>query len=143
MAQEEIRWRIHLAAAPATVFELLATAEGRRSFWAEEAPERDGVVEFRFADGSRLAAPVVERLPGRRFALRYFGGSTAVFDLAPDGRGGTDLTLTEHEVAAESWRENYPGWLSVLFALKGAAAFRVDLRNHDPARSWAWGYVDG
>jgi hypothetical protein len=34
------------------------------------------------------------------------------------------------------------GWVSVLLALKAAADFGIDLRNHDPARTWNKGYVD-
>jgi hypothetical protein len=32
--------------------------------------------------------------------------------------------------------------VSVLLALKAAADFGVDLRNHDPARTWWQGYCD-
>jgi hypothetical protein len=34
------------------------------------------------------------------------------------------------------------GWVSVLLALKAAADFRVDLRSHDPQRTWSQGYAD-
>ena len=35
-----IRWRLHLAAAPAAVYDMLATPAGRRRFWAVSAPDR-------------------------------------------------------------------------------------------------------
>jgi hypothetical protein len=34
------------------------------------------------------------------------------------------------------------GWVSVLLALKAAVDFGVDLRNHDPQRSWEHGYAE-
>jgi hypothetical protein len=87
-----IEWRIHLSSSPERVYELLATAEGRASFWAESAPERDG-------------------------------------DTSP-------LTDTANDA------ETRAGWVSVLLALKAAADHGVDLRNHDPARTWETGYAD-
>ncbi len=75
--------------------------------------------------------------PPHTFALDYFGDETR-FELAPDGVGGTDVTLTS---SSES-REVHAGWVSVLMALKAAADHAVDLRNHDPARTWREGYAD-
>jgi uncharacterized protein YndB with AHSA1/START domain len=138
-----VTWRLHLRAAPAAVYELLATGHGRRRFWAESAEDRPGgTIEFRFSNGARLQAQVFERDPPRRFAVGYFGGSCATFECADDGAGGTDLTLTETGVAPAEWEENRAGWVSVLLALKAAADFGVDLRNHDPTRSWDAGFVD-
>jgi len=34
------------------------------------------------------------------------------------------------------------GWVSVLMALKAAVDHGVDLRNHDPQRTWDQGYAD-
>ena len=45
-------------------------------------------------------------------------------------------------VAAEEWHEVHAGWLNVLLPLKAWIAHGVDLRNHDPGRTWAQGYVD-
>ena len=137
-----IRWRLHIASSPATVHRALSTDEGRVRFWAESAVERDGEIEFRFPDGQVLRGHVVENAPPRRFTVRYFGGSVATFELADDGSGGTDLTLTERGVPAP-WRvQNIAGWVSVLLALKAAVDFSVDLRNHDPRRTWDQGYVE-
>jgi uncharacterized protein YndB with AHSA1/START domain len=137
-----ISWRVHLTAAPAVVYELIATPSGRRRFWAESAPERDGTIEFRFSSGAAWRGRVLEREPPSRFAVEYFGGSRAAFECAADGAGGTDLTLTETGVSPSEWAQNLAGWVSVLLALKAAADFGVDLRNHDPERSWEAGYVD-
>jgi uncharacterized protein YndB with AHSA1/START domain len=137
-----IRWRLHLASPPRVVYFLIATGEGRRRFWAESARERHGLVEFRFAGGQLLRSRVIQRDLHRRFAVEYFGGSVATFELADDGAGGTDLTLTETGVPPDSWAGNQAGWVSVLLALKAAADFGVDLRNRDPRRGWEQGYVD-
>ncbi len=137
-----IRWRVALRSARGTVFGFLATAEGRAQFWAEEAPERDGTIHFRFPNGERLEAQVIECLPPRRFALRYFAGSRVTFSLTDDNTGGCVVTLEEHGLTPGQERENAPGWVSVLLALKAAADHGVDLRNHDPRRTWGQGFVD-
>ena len=137
-----IRWRLRLASAPETVFTLLASDAGRARFWAEAAPERDGYVAFAFPDGTTWRAEILRREPPVAFALRYLGDCRAEFRLAPDDAGGTDLELDVAEVPAAQAREDAAGWVSVLLALKAAADFGVDLRNHDPRRTWAAGYVD-
>jgi uncharacterized protein YndB with AHSA1/START domain len=142
MPTEPIRCRVLLRASPTEVFALLATAAGRERFWAERAPEVDGAIDFRFADGTAWRSPVLERSPGRRLALRYLRGSRATFELHPEHGGGTLLTLTETGVPPDEWAENRAGWVAVLLALKAAADFGVDLRNRDPARGWQQGYVD-
>jgi len=124
------------------VYDLLATPGGRRRFWAESAREQDGVVEFYFPNGAVWRGRVLERVPPRRLTVEYLGGSRATFDCADDGMGGTDLTLTETDVDPADWEDNRAGWVSVLLALKAASDFGVDLRNHDPARTWDDGFVD-
>jgi len=137
-----IVWRLHLRAAPAEVYQMLASPAGRRRFWAASAEEADDTIAFRFTNGQTLAGRILEREPPARFALSYFGNSRVAFDLAPDGQGGTDLQLTETGVPDSETLENLPGWVSVLLALKAAVDFGVDLRNHHPARQWEQGYVD-
>jgi uncharacterized protein YndB with AHSA1/START domain len=140
---EDIRWRVRLRASPGTVFEALDTAAGRRRFWAESAEEiAPGQIEFRFASGDCVTGTVIERTPGQCFAVTYFGGSVARFELEPDGDGGTELRLTETGVPREHWRDNHAGWVSVLLSLKAAVDHGVDLRTHDARRTWAAGYVD-
>jgi hypothetical protein len=80
-------------------------------------------------------------VPGQRFALDYFGSPT-LFELTSDGRGGTDLNLLAEDVPASDWHEVHAGWVSVLLTLKAAADFGIDLRNHDPVRSWDQGFAD-
>ena len=85
---------------------------------------------------------MLEQIPPHRYALEYFGGSQVAFDVASDGASGTDLVLTESGISPDEWTANFAGWVSVLLSLKAAVDFGVDLRNHDPARSWETGYVD-
>jgi hypothetical protein len=132
-----IRWRLHLATSPPDVHALLATDSGRARFWAESAVERAGIISFRFPNEYAYEARVSVSEPPTLFELVYFG-SPARFELAADGCGGTDLTLTHDDEHPDTG----PGWVSVLLALKAAADYDVDLRNHDPERSWDQGFVD-
>jgi uncharacterized protein YndB with AHSA1/START domain len=137
-----IRWRMHIAAPPESVFAALETSDGRAAFWAESAVEITGHIEFRFSNGVEHRSRIVERRPPAIFAIEYFGG-LARFELTSDGRGGTDLLLTHAGVAPAEWTEVHAGWLNVLFPLKAWVAHGIDLRNHDPGRTWDEGYADG
>lgn len=136
-----ILWRLHTSAPPERIWELLATNAGRERFWAERSRSDGGRFTLSFGMGIEEECRVLEAEPPRRFAFTYFG-SRVLFELAPDGAGGTDLTLTNDDVAEGDYEEMLPGWLNVLLPLKAAADFGVDLRNHDPARTWRERYVD-
>lgn len=136
-----IRWRMHIGAPPERVYELIASDEGRAAFWAESAVEIDGCVEFVFANGYRHRGRIIAREPPRLFVIDYIGGR-ARFELAADGQGGTELLLAHDGVGEDEWNEVHAGWLNVLFPLKAHAMHGVDLRNHDPGRSWDQGYAD-
>lgn len=136
-----IRWRMHIAAPPERVFAALDSGPGRASFWAESAVEVDGHIEFQFINGYACRSRVIERRPPHVLLLDYMGGP-ARFELAPDGLGGTDLLLTHDGISTEAWNEVHAGWLNVLFPLKAWVTHGVDLRNHDPGRSWDQGYAD-
>lgn len=137
-----IKWRLHLKSPIARVYQALATDEGRASFWAESAVERDGVIHFIFPNGATRNARVIEALPPNKYALEYYGDSIATFELSEDGHGGTDLTLTDSGVSAQDRTEVIAGWVSVLMNLKAGVDFDVDLRAHHPARHWDHGYVE-
>jgi uncharacterized protein YndB with AHSA1/START domain len=137
-----ITWRPHLCSSPAAVFELLATDAGRARFWAEGAVERDGAIDFVFPGGQRWRGAILAREPGHHFSVVYYGGSATTFTLTGDGQGGTGLSLTDAGVPAQDRAEVTAGWTSVLLALKAAADFGVDLRAHDPARTWEQGYAE-
>ena len=138
-----IRWRMHLPVPPERVFAALDSDEGRAAFWAESAVEVEGAIQFRFVGGVETASRILERRPPHVWSIEYFG-AVVRFELSPDGAGGTDLLVT-HEIAdsdADEWNEVHAGWLNVLFPLKAWLAHGVDLRNHDPERSWTQGYAD-
>jgi uncharacterized protein YndB with AHSA1/START domain len=138
---DAIVWRVSLRASPEEVFDALDTTAGREGFWAEAAPERDGRIDFRFVNGIETTAEVLERRRPRLWRIRYFG-SEVTFRLADDGSGGTDVTLTDRGVAPDDRMEVTAGWLNVLFPLKAHVDFGVDLRSHDPERTWERGYID-
>jgi hypothetical protein len=139
---DTIQWRIHLSSPPEKVFDALATDQGRRTFWATEAPEVNGSIHFKFANGMLYKSRVIENRRPDLFVIEYFGGSRVEFGLVKDGIGGTDLTMTEGQVPEENRLIHLPGWIPVLLALKVAVDFSVDLRNHDSGRTWDHGYVD-
>lgn len=136
-----IRWRMHIQASPERVFAALDSDEGRASFWAESAPETAGHIEFRFINGYAYRSKVLERRPPYLFTIEYMGGPVRI-ELSSDASGGTDLLLTHEGIGPEEWNEVHAGWLNVLFPFKAWLEHGVDLRNHDPERSWDNGYAD-
>lgn len=136
-----LRWRVHFASPPEAVFDALATAEGRQSFWADSAAEQDGVITFVIGRYPPYRAAILARDRPRVFSLRYFD-THVLFELEGDGTGGTDLLLTARGIAAEEKSEFTAGWVSVLLNMKAAVDFGVDLRNHDERRTWLEGYAD-
>ena len=138
---EPIVWSIHTKASPSDVYRLLDTDSGRASFWAESAHEREGVIHFEFINGVRVRARVLDREQPHRWSIDYFG-STATFELSPAEDGGTDVTVTNEGVHPDDRCEVMAGWLNVLFPLKAAVDHDIDLRNHDPTRTWDRRYAD-
>lgn len=139
---ERIIWRLHLKSPPEVVFAAIDSEEGRVRFWAESAVETEGTIRFEFINGVSWTGRVLRRERPQRWAVEYFG-SEAEFKLSEDGAGGTDLTLVDRGVAATDRLEVTAGWLNVLLPLKAYVDFGIDLRNHDPSRTWNEGYVDG
>ena len=118
---------------------MFATDTGRERFWAEKSTEQDGRIEFQFIDGLTLKSKILQNEPPKRFVFEYFGGRMVSIEFLDDGAGGTDLTLHAEVVRSD---EEWPGWVSVLLALKAAADYNVDIRNHDIKRTWDQGYCD-
>src|SRR5687768_2760262 len=56
----EIRWRMHIPVEPSVVFAALTSDEARARFWAESAIESQGVIHFRFIDGTTYESTVLE-----------------------------------------------------------------------------------
>ncbi|GAB4518083.1 MAG: hypothetical protein Tsb0010_02290 [Parvularculaceae bacterium] len=123
------------------VFDLLSTDAGREAFWAEESREAEGAVALRFPNGATETARILASETPRLFELSYFGVRTR-FALADAPDGGCDLTLTADGRDRDDREEIRAGWVSVLMNLKAVADHGVDLRNHDPSRSWDEGYAD-
>jgi len=140
MTGPAIDWRVHFAAPRASVWQAWTTDEGRERFWAERSAAGEGGFDLDFVNRETLHVEVVEARPPERLVFRYFGGSTVTVDISPDGAGGCDLRL--REVDAPEPLENLAGWVSVLLACKAAVDFGIDLRSHDPSRSWDSGFVD-
>ena len=138
---EIIKWRLHLNSSPEQVYKLIASDGGRAQFWAESAVEESGHIFFTFINGLEWRGQILEKNPPFHFSVSYFDSKTS-FDLEGDGNGGTNLTLTDEGVPPAHRVEVIAGWVSVLMALKGAADFGVDLRNHDLRRTWDQGYCD-
>lgn len=137
----EIVYRLRLKTSPQKVFALLATDQGRGAFWAERTEQRDDEITFYFPNGEELLSRVLESTPPTRFSLTYFNDSIVTLDLR-ERAGGTDLRLRETSSSASDQCENRAGWVSVLLNLKAQADHGIDLRNHDPQRTWSAGYVD-
>lgn len=138
---ESIVWRVHFSSRPDDVYDALDSDSGRAAFWAESAVENDGVVQFRFINGMRYDGRIIERERPRSWSVDYFS-STARFTIESDGADGTDLTLANDGVDDRDRTEVTAGWLNVLLPMKAWVDYRIDLRSHDPIRTWERGYVD-
>ncbi|MDP8913515.1 MAG: hypothetical protein M3N39_08070 [Pseudomonadota bacterium] len=136
-----VQWRLHCRSSPAAVFELLTTDAGRELFWAERSRSEGNAFLLLFPDGSEERCVIRTTRPPWLFGFRYFGSEVEI-GLASDGKGGTDLTLINTGVPDAEFEDVHAGWLSVLLPLKAAADFDIDLRNHDPDRTWRELYVD-
>jgi uncharacterized protein YndB with AHSA1/START domain len=137
---DTVLWRVHFRSSPEHVFGLLNSDAGRASFWSESAVEVDGAIRFRAKNGNTWESQILDRVPGNRLTLDY--GGTVTFDLVGDGEGGTDLTLTHTGFEPGDRDDVLAGWLNILLPFKARADFNIDLRNDDPGRDWAHGYVD-
>lgn len=136
-----IRWKVHFRSSPEMVFDALATDAGRSRFWAEAAPEVDGVITFHILNYEPFSGRILLRREPEIFKLEYYG-TVVEFSLSGDGRGGTDLSLLATEVDESIRMEMVAGWVSVLMAMKAAVDHNIDLRNHDESRAWGTGFLD-
>ncbi|WP_298760440.1 SRPBCC domain-containing protein [uncultured Psychroserpens sp.] len=138
---KSIKWKLNLKSTPNKVFQFITTDEGRKLFWAENTIEEEGQIHFEFINGVKEVAKIMEFVPNKKMSLRYFE-SNVTFFLEKNKSQGTDLTLLNTKVNEEEYIEIYAGWISVLFALKGAIDFGVDLRNHNPNKTWNQLYIE-
>ena len=136
-----IRWKIHFSSPREKVFAALATDAGRARYWAESAPEADGIITFHILNYEPYAGRILDKTEPSAFTLEYFG-TVVAFSLRDDGQGGTELSLVATQVDESMRMEMVAGWVSVLMAMKATVDHGVDLRNHDASRAWSDGYVD-
>ena len=136
-----IVWRLHLAAPPERVFDAWLSPADHQRFWCERSEILPGR-GFRqhFIDGTVECCAVEATKTPTHIRFRYFRSQVDIhLERRPDG---TDLTLIALDVAPHEWRDVHAGWLNVLLPFKAWVDFGVDLRNHDPLRTWAHRYVD-
>lgn len=136
-----ICWKIHFTSTRETVYDAISTDAGRATYWAESAPEKNGLITFNIQGYQPYSGRILIRDRPVKFKLEYFG-TIVQFKLNNDGSGGTDLSLTASEVDESIRMEMAAGWVSVLMAMKAAVDHGVDLRNHSELRSWKNGYAD-
>lgn len=135
-------WRVHLSAPRELVFALLTPEDEPSLYLASTADQLDDEGGWIAPEGAHLKDATLELLPPRRLTARYAGGGVATLDLTDDGRGGTDLRLTDAGQPAEDRTELVAGWVSVLLALKASVDFSLDLRDHDHRTFWTGAYVE-
>ena len=136
-----IEWKVHFASPIKKVYEALSTDVGRKKFWAEETKEENGFIEFTFFNYPKTQSKILEKEVPILFRIEYFE-TDVTFKLKPTLDSGTDLTLINRVANEKLKHEMTAGWVSVLMAMKAAVDFGVDLRNHNPQRTWDHGYLD-
>ncbi len=136
-----VEWRLSLNSSPKQTYDFLNSSDGRARFWAESAKEENGAILFEFINSWKYKSKILERIPNQLFRIDYFNSEVSFhIDVTP--KGGSDLRLLNTNISDEEYLEVLPGWVSVLMNLKAALDFDVDLRSHNPAKTWDEGYVD-
>lgn len=136
-----VRWKISLKSNIQKVYQLIATDEGRASFWAESAEESKEYIHFVFPNDQQYNAKILSKDPPRFYKLEYFN-SVVFFTLSEDKVGHTILELNNEQIPEAEYEDVLAGWVSVLMNLKAVADFGVDLRNHNKSKRWDNGFVD-
>ncbi|MDY7397057.1 hypothetical protein UMM65_17580 [Aureibaculum sp. 2210JD6-5] len=137
----QINWKVHFSTSIDQVYNALTTDEGRSTFWAEEAKEINGIIEFKILNYPVYKSKIIEKKYPNLFQLEYFG-TDVTFTLKETPDKGTDLYMNAITFDKNTQKEMTSGWVSVLLAMKAAVDFGVDLRNHNPERVWEKGFVD-
>lgn len=137
---DTILWRVFIAKPTAQVFAYLTHDALRQQYWCELSVQDGPNIAMHFSNRQKTMAQVQGVAAPKVFDLRYFDSDVS-FRLEATAVG-TILTVENTGVAVDEWQAVQSGWVSVLLALKAACQFGIDLRNHDPARSWDQGFVD-
>lgn len=138
--ENTISWKLKLTSSKERVYYMLSTNEGRASFWAESAKQKDREIHFVFPNGEQYQSRIINNKPCEEFIIDYFG-SIVIFTIKEE-KGATILTLINKEVHPDEIIEVNAGWVSVLMALKAACDYNIDLRNHSSEYRWDNGYVE-
>jgi uncharacterized protein YndB with AHSA1/START domain len=133
-------WRLFLKSSRERVWKALVESEQHCKYWCEASKQTAQGFELRFINGQVASVSIVSADENRILAFEYFG-SRVTITLQP-AAGGIELALVNEGVPAGEWPEVYAGWLNVLLPLKAWVDFGIDLRNHDPKRTWEQHYVD-
>ena len=135
-----IVWRLRLSSPPERVFAAWLNPADHVRFWAERSePEADGF-RLHFIDGTSELCKVTDTASPSHIRMQYFGARVDITLERVDD--GTDLTLTARDVPEADWQDVNAGWLNVLLPFKAWVDFGVDIRSHDPTRTWRQRYVD-
>ena len=137
----EFKWKLNLRSSPAEVYRMISTDRGRSKFWADSSIEKNGFIHFKFPGGQTYRSQIIEAQEEAIYKIEYFH-SIVTFYLIGNSSGGTDLTLKNEQVPPEEYNDSYAGWISVLLNLKAVVDYQVDLRNHNPDKTWDRLYVD-
>lgn len=137
---EAILWKLHLAADPERVFAAWTCPKDHVRYWCEQSEEIPSGFRLRFIDGTAEACVIERADRPSHLTFRYFGSEVDI-RLEPV-ETGTDLTLTARGVPSHEWPDVHAGWLNVLLPFKAWVDFGIDLRNHDPSRTWRERFAD-
>lgn len=140
-SMKTVNWKIYLKSSPELVFSFFTSESGREKFWAEQAPERNGVIYFTFPNGESYHSKILKVAENREFNIEYFNSHLKII-LAPAEENATDLTLINRGISDADYLDIHAGWVSVLMNLKAVVDYNCDLRNHDKNRTWNQKYVD-
>jgi uncharacterized protein YndB with AHSA1/START domain len=135
-----IVWRLRLSAAPERVFSAWLTPDDHVRFWSERSEHDPEGFRLEFIDGAVALCRLIESVSPSHIRMHYFGAHVDITLEPLDG--GTDLKLTAQNVPVGEWQDVFAGWLNVLLPFKAWVDFGVDIRSHDPKRTWHEGYVD-
>jgi uncharacterized protein YndB with AHSA1/START domain len=139
-AAPAIVWRLRLSAAPERVFSAWLSPDDHVGFWSERSEQDPEGFRLEFIDGTVALCRVIESVSPSHIRMHYFGAQVDITLEPLDG--GTDLKLTAQNVPVDEWQDVFAGWLNVLLPFKAWVDFGVDIRSHDPKRTWHEGYVD-
>lgn len=102
-------WRVHMMAPRTLLYDLLTPDDDPAQYWANAPTQLDSEGGWIVPEGAHLKDAALDLTPPGRIAARYGGGSVTTLDLFDDGRGGTDLRLTDIGQPAEDRTEVVAG----------------------------------